>query len=71
LSLNIKIGCSVCNYSDERNVNMPFNTESVVCPKCKEPDSVYIISVNETSKIKDMKISNKTLINQLIKIRKL
>ena len=70
MNINIKLGCSMCNYSDNRSVKMPFNTDAVICPKCREADSMYIVSVNESSKIKDLKNINKTMIDQLLKIRK-
>ena len=71
MNLDIKLGCSVCNYSDDRSVEMPFNTDAVICPKCSESDSMYIVCVNESSKIKDLKNINKTMINKLHRIRQL
>ena len=64
--LNIKLGCSSCRYSEYKTVQMPFDSSDNVCPKCGELDSMYIVSINDTAKIKDL-----PLMKQLLKLRQL
>ena len=66
--LNIKIGCSICRHFENKTVAMPFDSRDNTCPKCGELDSMYIVSVNDASKIKDL---NTDMMNQIIEIRQL
>ena len=69
--LNIKIGCSNCRYFENKSVLMPYDSSDNVCPKCGELNSMYIVSVNDSDKIKDLNNLNTGLIKQLLKIREL
>jgi hypothetical protein len=71
LYLNIKIGCSNCRYFENKSVPIPFDITDNICPKCEESDSMYIVSVNDTTKIKDLNNLDINLMNQLLKIRQL
>lgn len=52
--LNIKLGCSSCRYFENKSVLMPFDSTENTCPKCGAFDSIYIVSVNDIGKIKDL-----------------
>lgn len=69
--LNIKIGCSICRYFENKTIQMPFDSADNTCPKCGELDTMYIVSVNDTSKIGDLYNAEDKRINQLLKLRQI
>lgn len=71
MGIKARLGCLACNYSEEKRIELPFDCDCVPCPKCGELSGLSIISFCEDTKIKDIKVYKRDIIQDLIRIRQL
>lgn len=71
MGIKIKLGCSICNFNEEASIELPFDCDNFLCPKCGEVNSLSIISFNENIKIRDMTAERNDNLVNLMKIREL
>lgn len=70
MKLNVTLGCSCCSFFEEKDVQLPFNCEDMVCPRCRE-NSLSIVLVKDSGKISEMEYPKDPLLEELYKIRRL
>ncbi len=49
MKLDTILGCSICGFKAKKNVELPFDCDSVTCPRCGEGNCLSIITVFESS----------------------
>lgn len=47
MKLNVTIGCSVCNFKSKNKVELPFDCDTLLCPRCHNENCLSIIKVLE------------------------
>lgn len=47
MKLNVTIGCSVCGFQRTNSVELPIDCDTLVCPGCKNDNSMSIITVHD------------------------
>gem|GEM_PF-809003 len=67
MDLNVTISCSTCNFSITQKVELPFDCDSIICPKCSNENCLSITKVHEESSM----FNRKDIYKRLERIRNL
>jgi hypothetical protein len=68
MRLNTTLGCSICGFETKKTVNLPFDCDNLICPRCGEGNCLSIITVTENSPAAEQKLKLPSL-KELYKIR--
>lgn len=47
MKLNTILGCSICGFETKKTVGLPFDCDSLICPRCGEGNCLSIIAITE------------------------
>lgn len=47
MKLEVTIGCSICSYNGKRIIELPFDCDTLICPKCDSENSLSILTVHD------------------------
>lgn len=47
MKMNATLSCSICGFETKKTVLLPFDCDTVVCPRCGEGNSLSIITIAE------------------------
>lgn len=68
MKLNAMLGCSICSFETKKTVTLPFDCDSLICPRCGEGNCLSIITVTENNPAASQKLKLPSL-GDLFKIR--
>lgn len=70
MGIKVTLGCSICGYSERKAIEIPFNCDNVICPKCKE-NTLSITAMHDNCKVRDKVSKIDEMMAGLYKIRKI
>lgn len=51
MKLKVTIGCSICSFKNSYKVDLPFECDTMVCPHCRNDNTLSIIMVHDEPSI--------------------
>jgi len=70
MKLDVTLGCAICGFKNKRDVMLPFDCDSLICPRCGESNCLSIISIAEDTRF-PTNYSRQDSLRELEIIRKL
>lgn len=57
MKMDTTLGCSLCGFEMKKTVTLPFDCDTLVCPRCGEGNSLSIITIAENEAPYERKVN--------------
>ena len=54
MGLRVKLGCSLCSFVEESEIDLPFDCDKYLCSNCGKANSLSIIELSDNNRIRNL-----------------